>query len=216
MTTTASRVPRSASTFGLRIDPTGTHLSSTMKLEELSVLLASRPVPATENAYKAAIVEQNLLGKPTAAARRITFERLRELYGLDPNMLVFRALRDLWDADGGAQPMIALLCSTARDPILRAMTPCVLRLPMGATVTPHELAEEAEHQFPGKFVASSRERLGRNVSSPGRSQGYCPGGKQRKEPKGMLVQHHSLTLSYWATSVASAVRPSSPRCGPIC
>ena len=99
-------------------------------------------------------VEQNLLGKPTASARRITFERLRELYGLDPDMLVFRALKDLWDADGGAQPMIALLCSTARDPILRAMTPFVLRLPIGVTVTPHEFAEEAEHQFPGKFVAS--------------------------------------------------------------
>ena len=163
--TTDSRVPRSASTFGLRIEPTGTHLSSTLKLEELRVLLASRPVPATGDAYRTAIIEQNLLGKPTASARRITFERLRELYGLEPNMLVFRALKDLWDADGSAQPMIALLCSTARDPILRAMTPFVLRLPMGVTVTPHEFAEEAEHQFPGKFVATSRERLGRNVSS---------------------------------------------------
>ena len=143
-------MPRSASTFGLRIEPTGTHLSSTLKLEELRVLLASRPAPATEDAYRAAIIEHNLLGKPTTSARRITFERLRELYGLDPNMLVFRALKDLWDADRGAQPMIALLCSTARDPILRAMTPFVLRLPMGVTVTPHEFAEEAEHQFPRK------------------------------------------------------------------
>ena len=183
MATTASRVPRSASTFGLRIDPTGTHLSSTMKLEELRVLLASRPVPASENAYRAAIVEQNLLGKPTASARRITFERLRELYGLDPNMLVFRALKDLWDADGDAQPMIALLCSTARDPILRAMTPFVLRLPMGATASPHEFAKEAEHQFPGKFVASSRERLGRNVSSSWEKSGTLTGRKTKKRAK---------------------------------
>ena len=136
MTTTDSRVPRSASTFGLRIDPTGTHLSSTLKLEELRALLTSRPVPAMERVYRAAIVDQNLLGKPTASARRITFERLRELYGLDRNTLVFRALNDLWGADGSAQPMIALLCSTARDPILRAMTPFVLRLPIGTTITP--------------------------------------------------------------------------------
>ena len=154
-----------------------------MKLEELRVLLASRPVPATESAYRVAIVEQNLLGKPTASARRITFERLREVYGLDPNMLVFRALNDLWDADIGAQPMIALQCSTARDPILRAITPFVLRLPIGATVTPHEFAEEAEHQFPGKFVASSRERLGRNVSSSWEKAGLLLGQQTKKRAK---------------------------------
>ena len=181
--TTDSRVPRSASTFGLRIEPTGTHLSSTLKLEELRVLLASRPAPATEDAYRAAIIEHNLLGKPTTSARRITFERLRELYGLDPNMLVFRALKDLWDADRGAQPMIALLCSTARDPILRAMTPFVLRLPMGVTVTPHEFAEEAEHQFPGKFVATSRERLGRNVSSSWEKAGLLLGHQTKKRAR---------------------------------
>ena len=178
-----SRVPRSASTSGLRIEPTGTHLSSTVKLEELRILLASRPAPATEDAYKAAIVDQNLLGKPTASARRITFERLRELYGLDPNMLIFRALKDLWDADGSAQPMIALLCSTARDPILRAMTPFVFRLPMDTTVTPHEFAEEAEHQFPGKFVASSRQRLGRNVSSSWEQSGILSGQQTKKRAK---------------------------------
>ena len=187
------RVPRSASTFGLRIDPTGTHLSSTLKLEELRVLLASRPVPATESTLRVAIVDQNLLGKPTASARRITFERLRELYGLDPNMLVFRALNDLWDADDSAQPIIALLCSTARDPILRAMTPFVLRLPIGATITSHEFAEEADHQFPGKFVASSRERLGRNVSSSWEKAGLLSGQQTKKRAQS---QARPTSLAY--------------------
>ena len=193
MLTTESRVPRSASTFGLRIDPTGTHLSSTLKLEELRVLLASRPVPTTESAYRVAIIDQNLLGKPTASARRITFERLRELYALDPNILVFRALNDLWDADGSAQPLIALLCSTARDPILRAMTPFVLRLPLGATVTTHEIAEEADQQFPGKFVASSRERLGRNVSSSLEKAGLLSGQQTKKRARS---QARPTSLAY--------------------
>ena len=183
MTTTDSLVPRSAAAFGLRIDPTGTHLSSTLKLEELRALLARRPAPATVDNYKGAIVDQNFLGKPTGSARRITFERLRELYALDPGLLVFRALDDLWDADASAQPMISLLCSTARDPILRAMTPFVLRLPIGATITTHELAEEAEHQFPGKFVASSRERLGRNVSSSWEKAGLLSGRRTRNRAK---------------------------------
>ena len=123
------------------------------------------------------------MGKPTATARRITFERLRELYGLDPTLLVFRALKDLWDADDCAQPMIALLCSTARDPILRAMTPFVLRLPIGTTITTHELAEEADHQFPGKFVPSSRERLARNVSSSWEKAGLLSGRRLKVRAK---------------------------------
>ena len=164
-----------------------------MKLEELRALLARRPVPATERSYRFAIVDQNILGKPTAAARRITFERLRELYGLDPALLVFRALDDLWDADDSAQPMIALLCSTARDPILRAMTPFVLHLPMGATTTPQELAEEADHQFPGKFVASSRERLGRNVSSSWEKVGLLSGRHTKTRAKS---QARPTSLAY--------------------
>ena len=183
MMTTDSLVPRSASAFGLRIDPTGTHLSSTLKLEDVRALLHGRPVHATAGNYKHVIVDQNLLGKPTATARRITYERLRELYGLDHSLLVFTALDDLWDADDSAQPMIALLCSTARDPILRAMTPFVLGLPIGATITTHELAEEAEHQFPGKFVPSSRERLGRNVSSSWEKAGLLSGRQAKVRAK---------------------------------
>lgn len=183
MTPTDSLVTRSAAPFGLRIDPTGTHLSSTLKLEELRALLAWRSASTSVSDYREAIVDQNLLGKPTVTARRITFERLRELYGLDPSLPVFGALRDLWDADVSAQPMIALLCSTARDPILRAMTPFVLHLPIGTTVTTHELAEEADHQFPGKFVPSSQKRLGRNVSSSWEKAGLLSGRRTKERVK---------------------------------
>ena len=190
---TDSQVPRSASSFGLRIDPTGTHLSSTLKLEELRSLLARRPVSATVGSYRTAIVDQNVLGKPTATYRRITFERLRELYGLDPGLLVFRSLDDLWDADESAQPMIALLCSTARDPILRAMTPLLLSLPAGATIKTVELADEADRHFPAKFVPSSRVRLGRNVASTWEKAGLLSGRQFKIRAK---VQARPTSLAY--------------------
>lgn len=183
MMLTDSQVPRSAAASGLRVYPTGTHLSSTMKLEELRALLAQRPGPVTLGNYRTAVVEQNVLGKPTATTRRITFERLRELYGLEPDLLVFRALTDLWDADVSAQPTIALLCSTARDPILRAVTPFVLQLSIGETITTQGLAEEAERQFPEKFVPSSRNRLGRNVLSSWGKAGLLSGRQQKVRTK---------------------------------
>ena len=183
MTISDSQIPRSAEASGLRIYPTGTHLSSTVKLRELRTLLAQRSVDDGLSDYRAAVIKQNVLGKPTATTRRITFDRLRELYGLDPDLLVFRALTDLWDADESAQPMIALLCSTARDPILRAVTPFALRLPIGGTTTTQELADEAERQFPQKFVPSSRSRLGRNVSSSWGKAGLLSGRQSKVKTK---------------------------------
>lgn len=180
-----SDVPHSASGFGLRIDPTGTHLSSTLKLEELRALLAAIPASAPAADYMAAVVGGNALGKPTATSRRITFDRIRELYGLDPGLLVFRSLRDLWDADPTAQPMLALQCSTARDPILRAMTPYVIGLSVGTPVTAKDLSEEAERQFPSKFVPNSLGRLGRNAASSWEKAGLLSGrqSKQRAKPE---------------------------------
>ena len=180
---TDSHVPRSATAFGLRIDPIGSHLSSNLRLEDLRTLLALPSASATAADYRAAVVDQNLLGKPTMAARRITFARLRELYGLNPDLLAFRSLRDLWNADETAQPELALLCSTARDPILRAMTPFIVRLPIGTAVTAQELSEEAEHHFPGKFVPSSRRRLAGNASSSWGKAGLLSGSQMRERAK---------------------------------
>ena len=132
MTDTEQDVPRTATVFGLRVDPTGTHLSSSIRLEELRNLLASVPASnSTVADYREAVVEQNILGKPSTKSRQIAFDRLRELYGLDPNLLIFRSLRDLWEEDEADQPELALLCSTARDPILRAITPFLVQLPEG-------------------------------------------------------------------------------------
>ena len=174
--------------FGLRVKPTGTHLSSTIRLDELRNLLASVQAPnSTLEDYREAVVEQNVLGKPSTQSRRIAFNRLRELYGLDPDLLIFRSLRDLWEENVADQPELALLCSTARDPILRAITPFLVQIPEGTQVTPKSISEEAEKRFPDKFAPTSRDRLSRNSSrvlahgwialrKAGQTQGKAQGG----------------------------------------
>ena len=172
--------------FGLRVDPTGTHLSSTIKLEDLRNLLASVPASnTTVDDYREAIVDRNILGKPSTGARRIAFERLKELYGLNPNLLIFRSLRDLWEADQTAQPELALLCSTARDPIIRAITPFLVQLSEGTQVTTKSISEEAEKMFPDKFVPTSRDRLSRNAAASWRMAGLLSGRqvKYRAKPR---------------------------------
>ena len=164
-------VPRYAESFGFRVDPTGTHLSSTLRLEELKILLSGLPVSATVSSYREAILTSNVLDKKSDASRKKAYDRLRELYGLDPNVLIFRAMVDLWNADESAQPKIALICATARDPILRALTPLLLRWPYDAAIDRRRLYEEADVRFPDKFVPSSRERLCRNIVSTWRKAG---------------------------------------------
>ena len=68
---------------GFRFGDKGTHTSRTMMLAELTDLLAAEPGAKSREEYAAAIIEDNVLGKQTTATRRLTNQRLGELYGLD-------------------------------------------------------------------------------------------------------------------------------------
>lgn len=168
-------VPPEAERYGFRIRPRGTILGRTLMLSDLRALLASCPPDATADAYENAAVEDNAMGKPTATTRRKTHHFLGEFYGLDPDIALFRALRDLWTVDVAAQPLLALLCATARDPILRAVTPWVFEVPPGSPVTPAMLSAEAERQFPAKFSPATLATLGKNVASTWEQAGLLEG-----------------------------------------
>src|SRR5438128_299498 len=85
-----------ASHLGFRFGEVGTHSSRTMMFAELESLFSSRPESATRSDYAQAIIADNCLGKETGATRRLTNQRLAELYALDPDVQLFRILRHLW------------------------------------------------------------------------------------------------------------------------
>jgi hypothetical protein len=122
----ALQIPSEAISYGFVNSPVGTHGSRTIILMELRLLLAACSAAATLQEYRSAIVEDNILLKGTVATRRESFRRLRELYALNGDALLFRALRELW-TDREAQPLLALLCACARDPLLRATAETILR-----------------------------------------------------------------------------------------
>ena len=103
-------------------------------LGELSVLFDALPSDASRADYADAMVGENVLGKPTLAARRSVRQRLTELYSLDPSLPLFRVLRRLWDVDPPGRPLLAMLCALARDPLLRLTAPPVLGLAQGKTL----------------------------------------------------------------------------------
>jgi hypothetical protein len=121
-----------AATAGFRFGPKGTHTSRTIMFAELNALLAATNQTADRSDYNEAIVESNCLRKRTGATRRLTAQRLAELYGLDPSVPIFRVLRKLWHIDQAARPLLALQCAIARDPLLAATAQPILSLPEGS------------------------------------------------------------------------------------
>ena len=121
-----------AEAAGFRLGAKGTHTSRTMMLAELEAVLAAAEAGAVRADYAAAIIETNCLSKPTAATRRLSCQRLRELHGLDPALPLFRVLRRLWAFDPASRPLLALLSALARDPLLAATAPVIVSLPPGA------------------------------------------------------------------------------------
>jgi hypothetical protein len=119
-----------------------------MMLEELSLLLGKVPASAKAGDYTAAVVEDNLLGKPTLTTRKRTAERLAGLYALDPACTLFRLLRHFWPSDPTGRPLLAFLAATARDPLLRETTPFVLGMPVGQLLGPVRAAEHLGEKYP--------------------------------------------------------------------
>jgi hypothetical protein len=90
----------------------------TLMLRELETLLAAVPVDARAKSYRAAILEENVLGKGTLSTRKETTSRLTALHGLDPTKPLFRVLRRLWGVDPTARLQVGLLNGLARTSLL--------------------------------------------------------------------------------------------------
>jgi hypothetical protein len=153
----------------------GAHSSRTMMLAELRLLLAACQPSSSLEDYRSAIVNENVLLKKTVTTRKNSFRWLRELYALNRKMLLFRALRDLWDEETQAQPLLALLCTAARDHILKGTAEGILAIPLGETVTPTMIAQTVNTNFPNRYKPNTLASIGRNAISTWQQAGLLSG-----------------------------------------
>ena len=158
------------------LNSTGTtHASRTIMLQDLRLLLAACEPDADIDAYRAAIVDRNVLMKSTLSTRKHSFRSLRELYGLSPQLLIFRSMRELWNVDESSQPLLALLCAAARDHSLRATVDFVLSIPQGIEVTPDMFCQTVTEELPVTYQQATLSRIGRNTSSSWQQSGHLQG-----------------------------------------
>lgn len=130
--------------------------------------------------YREAIMSQNVLGKGTASTRLWSWKKLRELYGLDPRLAVFRCLRRLWETDAQGRPLLAILCACARDPLLRMSAPVIFRAPLDSIVAPTDFSDAIRRAAPDRFSPTNLKAIGNRTSSSWTQSGHLAGDKVRR------------------------------------
>ena len=162
--------------FGFSFERGGAHTARTLMLEELRTLLAYVDRPeADKSDYLRAIDAENCLGKRSAKTRTLTYRHLVDLYSLDRTHVLFRALLYFWNRDIDGQPLLALGCTYARDPIFRVTAPFILNFPEGATVTRVSLEECIDNQEPGRFSKATLKSTAQNINATWTKSGHLHG-----------------------------------------
>ncbi len=149
-------------------------------LAELAAVLAATPDAVSRDDYATAIIEGNCLGKSTTATRRLTNQRLGELYGLDPRSPLFRVLRRLWSADAVGRPLLALQCAIARDPLLAATVPPVLALSPGSELQRESVRAALHEIVDDRLNDATVEKVVRNAASSWAQAGHLVGRTFKK------------------------------------
>lgn len=146
-----------------------------MMVAELGALLATCGPDAEKEAYQHAIIQDNALGKATVSTRKLSAQRLTELYGLDRSIPIFRQLSRVWDFDPAGQPLSALLVALARDPLLRSTAASVLELPAGASFDRGAMAAALRKTVRERLNDSTLDKVVRNAASTWTQSGHLEG-----------------------------------------
>lgn len=193
--------PPGAAKLGFRFGDKGTHSSRTLMLADLEAVLASAPGLVDRAAYGSAIIDGNCLGKPTASTRRISSQRLTELYSFDPFVVVFRVLRGLWDVDPKARPLLAMLAALARDPLFMASAAPVLSQPAGAEIQRAPIREALRKLVGERMNDDTLDKVVRNVSSSWTQTGHLA-GRTFKHRQRVSAQPTAVAFALWLGNAA--------------
>ena len=166
--------------FGINFSGGGAHISKTMMLNEIKILLSSIKSDASLADYINEIVEKNILNKKTESTRFESMRRLRSLYSLNGAIPIFDALRKLSLKDSKSIPLLALLVVWSRDPFFRSTTPVVIDTKVGEYVDTISLANAFENSYPLQYSDSSKGTTARNCASTWAQAGYLIGHKKKQ------------------------------------
>ena len=172
------------SRFGFRQDRGGPHLARTIMLKELKLLFSFVDEPdADKEMYLRSIVEDNCLNKRSDKTRKLTARHLVNLYGLDPNITLFRSFRYFWERDKEGQPLLALLVAIARDSILKSSVPFIQNCTLGQRVTREAIEVFIDDLETGRFSTATLKSTAQNINSSWTQSGHLKGRVKKVRTK---------------------------------
>jgi len=169
--------------LGFKFGDKGAHTSRTIMVQEITELLRHCPPTSDRADYVHAAIEENCFGKQTVSTRRLTLQRMSELYAIDPKVPIFRLLRVYWDAAEAAQPQLALLTALARDPLLRVTAPVIITMKEGEEIARQKLTDALRQSVNGRLNDSSLDKVVRNAASSWTQAGHLMGRSRKKRLK---------------------------------
>ena len=104
------------SPFGFSEARVGGHSARLMMFLELQTLIRMLPATLAKIDIAKAVVDDNILEKPTQSSRVKSLRHLVELYGLDPSKAVFWVLWKFGHANLESFPQLCAVAAYARDP----------------------------------------------------------------------------------------------------
>jgi hypothetical protein len=154
-----------------------------MMLPELQTLLTAVSPEGGRADYRAAVVDVNVLGKPTFSSRRKAEKHLYELYGLEPALALFRLLRRFTAEDADSLPLVALTCAFCRDAQLRSSFEVIEDLKPGEVLPRERMEAHLEAAFPGVYSATMRGALASHVNTTWTAAGHLTGRVIKRKAK---------------------------------
>lgn len=144
-------------------------------LSELATVLEAVGPVSPRPEYSRAIIEENCLAKPTLSTRRLTNQRLSELYGLDDQIPLFRVLHRIWRGDKSGLPLVAILCALARDPLLRMTAGVVVLIPPDTEFVRGPMKEALRLKVGVRLNDAILDKVVRNIASSWTQSGHLQG-----------------------------------------
>lgn len=162
--------------FGFSFDKGGAHQARTMMFQDLTTLIEYVDNPeALKKDYIQAIENDNCLGKKSGQTRKISSRHLKSLYSLDPGITLFRAMLFFWNRDPKSRPLLALLCTIARDAVFRMSVPFIQSYADGLTVEKKMLEKYIGERNPERFSPATLGAISRNINATWTQSGHLTG-----------------------------------------
>lgn len=166
--------------FGYNFESGSSLTKRTVMTNELFALFnCVQNAQANLEEYKIAVIESNCLGKRTIKNRGYSFSYLKRLYGLSPDLVIFRAFRYFFDRDENSRVLLCLLTGYSRDLILQASGDYIFNLPVGASISKMEFENLIDERFPSRFGTKMLQSLVRNLLSSWTQSGHLSPDKKR-------------------------------------